>query len=84
MKNIVDCGDKTVGGICGKLPHIIQCLLPTILLIFCASCHKTCYCTGFNGAEHEYTEEEVDAHGGGCSNMIVQADTRYYSVCVWR
>ena len=83
MKNIVYHG-YTEGSIWGKVLHTTHFILPALLLIFCSSCHKTCYCTGFNGMEHAYTEEEVDAHGGGCSNMIMQADTRYYSVCVWR
>lgn len=48
------------------------------------SCHKRCVCTTNYGTEHEYTEEEVEASGGNCSNMIFQANTRYYSVCVWR
>ena len=57
-------------------------LLAAVLLL--TSCHKRCVCTAYNGAEHEYTAEEVEEHGGGCSNMIIQGGERYYSVCVWR
>ena len=56
-------------------------LLASLLL---GSCHKTCVCTSFSGREREYTEAEVDAQGGSCANMIIQAGTRYYSECVWR
>ena len=56
-------------------------LLASMLL---GSCHKTCVCTSFSGREREYTEDEVDAQGGSCENMIMQAGTRYYSECVWR
>lgn len=60
---------------------VLSLLLASLLL---GSCHKTCVCTSFSGREREYTEAEVDAHGGSCENMIMQAGTRYYSECVWR
>lgn len=61
-------------------------LLPVALLICIATagCHKTCVCTSYSGAEHEYTAAEVEEHNGGCSNMVMQADSRYYSHCEWR
>lgn len=62
--------------------YLLASLLASTLLM-CA-CHKTCVCTAYNGAEHEYTEEEVDEQGGSCANMVMQGGWQYYSVCVWR
>lgn len=47
------------------------------------SCHKTCTCKRYDGVIHTYTADEVSAHGGSCSSMVIQANTRYYSVCNW-
>ena len=54
-----------------------------LLTLGLASCSKTCVCTGYDGAEHEFSEEDLDARGVSCSNMIIQANTRYYSYCRW-
>lgn len=55
----------------------------TALLLTLASCHKTCTCTSFNGAERTYTADEVDALGGNCTYLVNQAGTRLYSYCRW-
>jgi hypothetical protein len=54
-----------------------------LLALCCTACHKNCVCTGYNGAERTYSSDEVDALGGSCSNLIIQANTRYYSYCRW-
>lgn len=60
-----------------------------LLLVLCAgtlllgACHKTCTCLRFDGVAHTYTADEVSAHGGSCPGMIMQSNTRYYSVCNW-
>lgn len=59
---------------------LIPCLL---VALFLASCQRTCICYGYDGLEHRYSEEQVDANGGNCQNMIIQANTRFYSVCNW-
>ncbi len=63
------------------------CLLGSMLL---CSCHKTCTCIGFNGKEHTYTADEVEAFGGTCTDMKYMytsvssgADVRFYTVCNW-
>jgi len=62
----------------------LKLVLPLAALLLClASCHKTCVCTGYNGAERTYTSDEVDALGGNCSYLTVQANTRLYSYCRW-
>lgn len=61
------------------LPFTLTMLLPLL-----ASCHKTCRCYGYDGAEYEYTSDQVDEQmGGNCSTMIYQGDSRYYSICEW-
>ena len=57
-----------------------------IALTACAfvGCQRTCVCKGYDGLIHNYTEEEIEQlHGGNCSNMVYQANTRYHSVCNW-
>ena len=54
-----------------------------LLTVSLASCRKTCVCTGYDGAEHEYSEADLDARGVSCSNMIIQANTRFYAYCRW-
>lgn len=52
--------------------------------LMATGCHKTCRCMGYDGGEYDYTAEQVEElAGGNCSTMIIQADTRYYSVCNW-
>ena len=58
-------------------------ILAVLAVVSLASCQKTCVCTGYDGSERTYTEEEVDARGVSCSNMIIQARTRFYSYCRW-
>lgn len=49
-----------------------------------AACERTCVCYGYDEQEHRYTEEDVEKlHGGNCTNMVYQANTRYLSVCNW-
>ena len=47
------------------------------------SCHKTCTCIRYDGAEESYSADEVDDRGVTCANMIYQAGVQYYSVCNW-
>ena len=59
-------------------------LLVGLLLSLClTACHKTCVCYGYDEMVYSYSKEEVDARDGDCSNMVLQADTRFYSVCNW-
>lgn len=59
-------------------------LLAAVLLCLpFTACNKKCVCESYSGAVHEYTEEEVDAQGGSCNNMKIQANTLYYSHCAW-
>lgn len=59
-------------------------LLALVASLSMVGCHKKCVCTSYSGAEREYSVDEVDAQGGSCANMIMQADIRYYSYCEWR
>ena len=61
----------------------LKLLILAVLALCLSACHKTCVCTGYNGAEREYTSDEVDALGGSCSNLVLHANTRYYSYCRW-
>lgn len=64
-----------------KIKYIaVLLLLSTTMLV---GCRRTCVCYGYDELEYRYSEEEVDAHGGNCSNMIMQAGTRYLSYCNW-
>ena len=58
-------------------------VLSLCILLSLSSCHKTCTCIRYDGAEHTYTASEVDNHGVTCANMIYQAGVQYYSVCNW-
>ena len=60
---------------------IASCLF---ISLFMTSCHKVCTCTGYDGREHEYTSDEVDAHAhGNCSDMTDFPITNHYSYCHW-
>ena len=50
-----------------------------------SACHRDCVCQGYDGGSYTYTEEEVDARGVTCANMIFLGDSyyQYYSVCDW-
>ena len=49
-----------------------------------AGCHKVCTCVGYDYTEHEFTPEEVDAHGSGnCSYMRDFPTYDRYSYCHW-
>ncbi len=80
---------RLFAGIFGKMKHIFK-LAVLIIPIFvfsisATSCQKNCVCTGYNGVEHVYTEEEVDARGVSCTNMVyLLGDWPYYSYCEWR
>ena len=62
---------------------ILTLLCVAVAGVTLAACHKNCACYGYDGQQHDYTADEVDAHGGSCSNMIIQAQTRFYSYCHW-
>ena len=53
------------------------------LLILSSACHKTCVCLGYDQLEHEFSEEQVDAIDGNCSNMRNYPVPNHYSVCTW-
>ena len=82
------CEKRLVAGIFGRVKGFLRIaviVIPiTVFSLSATGCQKNCVCTGFNGVEHVYSEDEVDAQGGSCSNMIIQAETRYYSFCEWR
>ncbi len=63
--------------------HCFPTVLAVSLVLCLCSCDKTCVCKGYDGGEYPYTEEEVDARGVTCPNMIFQAGQQYYSVCDW-
>ena len=63
-----------------KVKNIIIAAAALLLL---ASCHKTCTCIRYDGAEASYTSDEVEDHGVTCANMIYQSGVQYYSVCNW-
>lgn len=54
-----------------------------LLLLLTVGCKRECVCYGYDELEHLFSEEEVDANGGSCQNMIIRANTRLYSVCSW-
>ena len=62
-------------------PILLTSLLLTSILL--VSCHKVCVCTGYDGAEHRYTADELDDRGVSCSNMIYQSGIQFYSTCSW-
>ena len=64
------------------LTRLLSLSLP-IVIILLTSCHKTCVCSGYDQLEHYFTPEEVDAHGGNCSNMRDYPVANHYSVCSW-
>ena len=68
---------------CTPLHSLI--IIPLALLALLSSCHKDCVCQGYDGSSHTYTEEEVDARGVTCSDMIFLEGSlyRFYSVCEW-
>lgn len=66
-----------------EMKKIAMLLVVAGVTLLLASCHKECVCTGFDGIDRTYTDEEVDAQGGSCSNMVIQARTRFYSYCRW-
>ncbi len=53
------------------------------LLLVAVGCKRECVCYGYDELEHRFSEEEVEAEGGSCQNMIIRANTRLYSVCNW-
>ena len=66
-----------------KKKLLIITLLSLAALSF-AACHKTCLCYGYDELEHEFSEEDVDAHGGNCANMRNYPVDNHYSVCNWK
>ncbi len=54
-----------------------------LVSMFFGACHKKCVCFSFNGSERTYTRDEVDALGGSCTGLELQANTRLYSYCQW-
>ncbi|MBO7100935.1 MAG: hypothetical protein J6V98_02815 [Bacteroidales bacterium] len=58
-------------------------LLLAITALSLAACHKTCVCLGYDQLEHEFSEEQVDAIDGNCSNMRNHPVPNHYSVCNW-
>lgn len=63
----------------------IHAFIPTLLLssLVLVSCHKTCTCIRYDGAEKSYSADEVDERGVTCANMVFQSGVQYYSVCDW-
>ena len=53
------------------------------LMLSLTSCHKTCTCTRYDGAEDHYSADELDAREMTCAAMIYQAGVQYYSICNW-
>ena len=48
------------------------------------ACHKTCVCKGYDGLEHSFTPEQVDARADGdCSKMRNFPFLDHYAVCNW-
>ena len=65
-----------------KKPLLLTATLGACLLL--GACHKTCTCLGYDGLEHEFTPEQVDAHmDGDCSKMRNFPFYDQYSVCNW-
>ncbi len=54
-----------------------------VLVTILAGCQRTCVCYGYDELEHRFSEEQVKNEGGSCQNMIIRANTRFYSVCNW-
>ena len=59
-------------------------ILAAIAVFSLAACNKRCHCYDRNGANVYYTQDEVDAAGTSCANMVTQAGkTNYYYLCEW-
>lgn len=65
------------------MKKFLRILLAVAAMLAMQACTKQCVCVGYDGSETVYTEEEVDAQTGNCSNMIIQAQVRFYSLCEW-
>ncbi|MBP5677188.1 MAG: hypothetical protein J6W88_01680 [Bacteroidales bacterium] len=64
-----------------RIPYLFAVVaLATVTLV---GCHKTCTCDGYDGLEHTYTAEEVDARASSCSAMRDFPVLNHYSVCSW-
>ena len=53
------------------------------VVILCSSCNKECHCYGYDGSHHFYSTEELGKIDKTCSEMVIQANMRYYSYCEW-
>lgn len=65
-----------------------MCKKATLILLLLSSlavtsCKKTCVCLGYDQLEHPFSEEQVDAIDGNCSNMRNYPVPNHYSVCNW-
>ena len=58
-------------------------LLLSLSLLMLAGCTKKCHCYGYDGTHTFFSEEEVDATDGSCSEMIYFSNIRLYSICEW-
>lgn len=65
------------------MKKFFRILLAVAAMLALQACNKQCVCVGYDGSEAVYTEDEVNDHGGSCSNMIIQARVRFYSLCEW-
>lgn len=65
------------------ITHRSSLIITATLLSSLFSCNRDCVCKGYDGGEYIYTEEDLDARGVNCPNMIFQAGQQYYSVCDW-
>lgn len=61
----------------------ILLILMFVASVACCSCNKECHCYGFDGTNHFYSQDELTQKDKTCSEMVVQANMRYYSYCEW-
>lgn len=69
-----------------RIASVRQTLLPLLACGACLllhGCHKECHCYGYDNTHTFYSEEEVDAKGSTCSEMIYFANVRRFSLCEW-
>ena len=57
-----------------------------LILFILTGCNKQCQCIGYDGSRVTYSEEELDARGKTCSEMVIHEGlaTRLYSICEWK
>lgn len=52
-----------------------------VVVLMTTACSRRCHCYGRDGSHRYFTEEELQAKGMKCSNMVTDGRGLLYSLC---